>query len=354
MFEKLWALIAIPLGYVMKYCYILAHDVMNLPVAYLWALLFFTILTKILLFPLSINQQKQTAKMAALKPMLDEIQKTYAKDPKRQQEETYRLQEEVGYNPMSGCLPLLIQFPILFGLVEVIYKPLTYMLQLPSELVTKLTEIVNTIPGAVSSNSRFIETNIIEQVKTNISAFSSVTSNPEYTEWIDKITNLDMSIGSMNLWDVPSIKQPSLVWLVVLFSISTMVLSSFISMKNSGSADAQGARQARTMMISMALLFAVFSFSYPAGFSLYWGFSNLVVIGQSFLLKKIINPEKLREKVMQEMKEKRKSAKKSTMTTVKVKDPETGEIVEKTLSKSELEKLRLQKARELKDSPYDS
>ncbi|MDO4565701.1 MAG: YidC/Oxa1 family membrane protein insertase [Oscillospiraceae bacterium] len=351
MFQQIWDLIAIPLGFIMKYCYIFVHDILNLPIAYIWALFLFTLITKILLFPLSLKQQKSSAKMAAFQPLMADVQKTYANDKKRQQEEMLKLQEEMGYNPMSGCLPLLIQFPIIFGLIEVIYKPLTYMLTVPAELVSELTSITNSL--VTTSNTRLIETSIIEQIKTNIGAFSSLTANPEYADWIERIANLDMSIGSINLWDVPSLQNPSLVWLIPAFSVVTMLASSLINLRTSGSADAQGGAQSRVMMIVMSLMFAVFSFMYPAGFSLYWAFQNIILIGQSFLLKRIVDPEKLKEQMRLEMEEKKKSAKKKKKNIVKIKDEKTGEVIEKELSVAELEKLRLQKARTLKDSPYD-
>ncbi|MEG2083769.1 MAG: YidC/Oxa1 family membrane protein insertase, partial [Oscillospiraceae bacterium] len=247
----------------------------------------------------------------------------------------------------------------IFHLEILIYKPLSYMLTVPKELVQKLTEITTqlmTAGGATISatTTRMIETNVIEQVKTNIGAFSSLTANPEYAEWINKISNLDMSIGSANLWNTPSIKEPSLLWLVVIFSVVTMLLSSFISMKTSGGMDAQGGSQGKMMMIMMSVMFAVFSFMYPAGFSLYWGFQNLIIIGQSLILKKMVDPEKLKEQTALEMEEKKKAAKKKSIKTIKIVDEKSGEVVEKEISAAELEKLRLQKARELKDSPYDN
>lgn len=348
MLNSIWGIIAVPLGYIMKYCYQFFKDILNLPLAYVWALLLFTIITKALLFPLSLKQQKSTAKMAAITPLMDEIKKTYAKDQRKQQEAMAKLQEEMGYNPLSGCLPLLIQFPIIFGLVEVIYKPLTYMLTIPKDIVAKLTELLGTVPA---NQARYVETKIIEMVQNpdNASRLGGIAN-----EWIAKIQDLDMSIGSINLWDTPSIKEPSLLWLIPIFSVVTMLLSSLISMKTSGNADVQGAGQAKTMTITMSLMFAVFSFMYPAGFSLYWGFSNLVIIGQSFLLKKLVDPAKLKAQALAEMEEKKKSAKKKNKKVVKVKDEKTGEIVEKEITAAELERLRLQKARELKDSPYDS
>lgn len=352
MLNSIWGIIAIPLGYIMKYCYIFLNDILGWRgIAYIGALFLFTLITKALMFPLSLKQQKSTAKMAAMKPLMDEVNKTYAKDKKKQQEEMLKLQEELGYNPMSGCLPLLIQFPILFGLVEVIYKPLTYMLTIPKDIIAKLTALLGTVPA---NETRYVETKIIELVQTAVGSGDTGSLSAIPAEWIEKIAGLNMSLGPIHLWDTPSIKEPSLLWLIPVFSVATMLLSQLITLKTNGSMDAQGAGQTRTMTIVMSIMFAVFSFMYPAGFSLYWGFSNIIIIGQSFLLKRIYDPEKLKAQALAEMEEKKKSAKKKKKTVVKVKDEKTGEVVEKELTAAEIERLRLQKARELKDSPYDS
>ena len=344
--SSIWGIIAIPLGYIMEWCYKL---VQNLPLAYVWALLLFTIVTKIILFPLAIWQQKGTAKMSAIQPLMMDIQKTYAKDQQRQQQEMAKLQEEMGYNPLSGCLPLYVQFPILFGLVEVIYKPLTYMLRLPSALITLLTDRTTQLMAGTTVNARLIETSIIEQIKNNWGAFSDIVT--QYPNEMATLKNFDMSIGSINLWQKPTLSF-SLMLLIPLFSIVTMLLSTLISQKTAGTATQQTGSM-KGMMIAMSAMFAIFSFTYPAGFSLYWGFQNIVLIFQSLILRKMINPEKYKEEAAAKLEAARKAKKKNAVKTVKVKDEQTGAVQEKNLSNAELDKLRLQKAREQDDARYN-
>ena len=345
--SSIWTFIAVPLGYIMRWCYAL---VKNLPWAYVWTILLFTIATKLLLFPLAIWQQKGTARMSAVSSLMQQVQKTYAKDKNRQQQEMQKLQEEMGYNPLSGCLPMLVQFPIIFGLVEVIYKPLTYMLRLPSELLTLLTNKTVELTGIelTSATSRLIETNIIEQVKSNWGAFSELTT--QFPNEMGMLHQFDMSIGSINLWEKPTFAF-NLMLLIPLFSVVTMLISSLISAKAAGTQNQPGS--GKVMMITMAAMFGVFSFTYPAGFSLYWGFQNIVLIFQSMLLRKMINPDKYKAEVLEKYEESKKKRKKKTTATVKLKDAATGEVVEKELSLGELEKLRLQKARELDEERYN-
>ena len=88
--------LAVPLGYVMRAIY---GAVQNYGVA----IILFTALVKVCLLPLTIHQQKSTAKMSVFSPMIQDIQKKYAKDQERAQEEMMKLQEEYGFSPTAGC-----------------------------------------------------------------------------------------------------------------------------------------------------------------------------------------------------------------------------------------------------------
>ncbi len=347
--SSIWGIIAIPLGWIMNYCYIFVNDILHMPLAYMAALFLFALITKALMFPLSLKQQRSSAKMAAFQPLINEINKTYAKDPNKRNQEIQKLYDEVGYNPMSGCLPMLIQFPIIFGLVEVIYKPLTYMLRIPADVISSITEIVEG-SAFFGGNARFIETDVISAVKGAPELFSSLGAAAG--EYIDRIADLDMTIGSLNLWERPTLGF-NLMLIIPLFSVGMMLLSSFVSMKLSGQSDASGAAAGKGMLIFSTVLFGVFSFTYPAAFSLYWGFQSLIIILQSFLLRRICDPVKLRKQAMEEMQAKRKAKKaaKTAVKKVKIKE-ESGEVVEKEISGSELMKLRLQRARELDEERY--
>lgn len=83
------------------------------------AIIVFTIIIRIALLPLSIKQTKSTAKMGAIQPEMKKVQAKYKSDPQKSQQEVMKLYKENGVNPMGGCLPMLIQMPILFALFAV-------------------------------------------------------------------------------------------------------------------------------------------------------------------------------------------------------------------------------------------
>lgn len=88
-------------------------------VAYGLAIVIFTIIVRLILLPLNIKQMKSTQKMSELQPEVKKLQDKYKNDPQRAQQEMMKLYKEYGVSPFSGCLPLLIQMPILFALYYV-------------------------------------------------------------------------------------------------------------------------------------------------------------------------------------------------------------------------------------------
>ena len=353
--SSIWDIIAIPLGFIMRYCYIFVNDILHLPIAYVFALFLFTLITRAMLFPLSIKQQRSTAMMAAYKPMIDEIQKKYANDRQKQQEEMMRLQQEYGYNPMSGCLPMLIQLPIMFGLIRVIYNPLRFMLSIPSNVITALTEKANAIMLAAGQtvNPQYIQNKVVELAQSSPNTFANLAVDgvtaEQMSHYIDKIENFNMSLGSINLYETPSFKAISWILIIPILSIVTMLLSTWITSKLSGQGKAAG-KQMMPMMLVSVVMFGAFSFMYPAGFSLYWAMSNIVLIIQAVILKKMVDPEKVAAEVQQQMEAKKKQRRAKEVVKIKL---DTGETKEVVMKGEELNKMRLQKARERDAQRYD-
>ena len=117
-----------PLGWIMYVCYLIVKN-------YGLALILFTLITKALQLPLAIKQQKSMMKTAIFKPQMDTLQRKYKNNREKLNEEMMKLYEKEHYNPMSGCLPTLISFPILFGMIDVIYKPITHIIRPGSGII---------------------------------------------------------------------------------------------------------------------------------------------------------------------------------------------------------------------------
>lgn len=100
-------------------CYLLVQNVG-------WAIILFTLIVRIAMFPLNLRQQKNTAISQLFMPRVKEIQTKYKNNQQKQQEELAKLQKE-GYNPTGGCLSIILTFIILGGVIDVVYRPMTHM-----------------------------------------------------------------------------------------------------------------------------------------------------------------------------------------------------------------------------------
>ena len=113
-------IIAKPIGYLLALIYRLVGN-------YGISLIILTVIVKLVLYPMYAKQIKSTANMSDMSEKAKEIQNRYANDKEKMNEEMQKLYAETGFNPMSGCLPMLIQFPIIMGLFALLRNPKKYM-----------------------------------------------------------------------------------------------------------------------------------------------------------------------------------------------------------------------------------
>ena len=129
--------IAIPMGTILKFIYDnIAFQNYGI------AIILFTVGIKSLLLPLTIKQVKSTSKIEKLQPQIQEIQNKYKDDKEKQSAELIKIYQENGIKPTAGCLPLLLQMPILFSLYYVISQPLKYMAGKSPEIITQLYDLI--------------------------------------------------------------------------------------------------------------------------------------------------------------------------------------------------------------------
>ena len=163
------SIIAIPLGWIMKGLYYVVKN-------YGIALLLFTFVTRLIVFPLAIKQQKSTAKMALLTPELEKIKKKYGKNQQKMQEEQMALYAKTGINPMASCLPMIITMVILFALIPIIYGPLTYISNANKD---DLNNSNNLIAGLYVVSSEMNENKNVEYVEDEIGKLTLTDSEKD-------------------------------------------------------------------------------------------------------------------------------------------------------------------------------
>lgn len=330
-----------PLGYVMEWIYKLIPN-------YGWDIILFTLLITVIKIPLQLNQQKSMARMSAFQPMVAEIQKKYRDKPEKQQEELMKLQEQ-GYKPTAGCMPMLVNFLVMFGVIEVVYRPLQRIFHIGADALTAAGEALTAMGISFTTVTR--DTNIIAQVIAGESTVSSCFT-PDQVATITEFGQ-HMDFFGIDLTRVPqySLAAENLPLLILpVLAIVTMFLSTHISMKASGQ-EMQGSM--KLTMYMMPLMYLFFCFTFPLAFSLYYVISNIVMTVQTQVMRKFYDPEKMRKDVEAEIAAKRKQEKRGVKnTTITVTDPKTGMTVEKNLSASEMNKRRLEYARQLDAERY--
>lgn len=312
-FSSFWDIIAIPFGYVMQFFNWICGG------HYLLSLLLFAVAVKLVTLPLSINQQKNQIKMAQLRPKMMLIEQKYAGSnsqaaQQKKQEEIMALQQQEGYSPLSGCLPLLIQFPVIIALYRIIRMPLKYIAQLSDATIVDLYNKLH--PDAVIEK--------FDKIANQFSFINELRQNPalleEYNISIDSLPNLQV-------WGIDFGSNPTLKfweagingWMILIPIIcgALAYLSTFIMRKLNGSDPTvdQNPQQKSSMTIMnlmMPLMSVWICFITSGAIGVYWVYTSLLGILQSVILAKVMpipryTPEQIAE-IQKALKKKGKGA----------------------------------------------
>ena len=164
------------------------------------AIVLFTIITKILLFPISYKQQKNTLRMQLIQPKLKKLQAKYKDKPQELQQAQMQLYQEEHVNPMSSCLPMFLQFFLLFGVLDVVYKPLTHILHYSKSVISRVVEISTGILGdsvAKQYTGLRQELGVLKAFQDNPSAFSNVDTfdTSKVSDFMEHFTVFGLNLG---------------------------------------------------------------------------------------------------------------------------------------------------------------
>lgn len=199
------------------------HSVFNNPnLSYGLTIILVTIIIRLILFPLNYKQIKSSVKMSEMQPKLQKLQERYKNNPQKYQEEMMKLYKENGVNPMGGCLPLLLQWPILIALYYVF------------------------------NNLATIDPEITNVTFLGLKLMGIPTSNP-------------------GTWILPILSG-------VLTYISTAVTTAKVD-------DSPQAKQTRNMSIFMSIFITYMGFKFSTALVIYWVTNSLFQIGQTLLMK---------------------------------------------------------------------
>ena len=285
------------LGYVMYGCMWLVNG------NYVIALLLFAIVMQILLCPFGIKQQKNMIKQAYLRPREMAIRKKYAGRNDRttlqkMQNEIMQLQQEAGYSPLAGCLPMLLQLLLIFPIYSVTIRPLQFVVHLSENACIALAKIA----GIATDSSSY-------QIKlagwlNNPENLKSVPATYKL-EGVEEVVKLGEELGgtttfpsvslfgqdlSVDPWDAFG---QSYWWLVFipLLNLAFMYVSQYLSRKfqyqNTLQEQANGQMTSlKIMMLVMPLMTMVITFNFAAVIGIYWIFRTILSMAQQYILYK--------------------------------------------------------------------
>jgi YidC/Oxa1 family membrane protein insertase len=236
------------------------------------AIAIFTVLIRLVTLPLNLRQQKTSIRMQEMQPQIQAVQKKYKDNPAKMQEEF----KKIGYNPaesLTGCLPLLLQFPILIGL----YRAIIVLLGSTPLSLLELTDRVYV--------------------------------------WVDDVVNLSSALPIPNKFLWLNLAQPDPIYILPVLVFATMFISQKLLMPAKKKEDDKKGKQQKdenpmagmtqSMQYTMPIMFGFFSLSFPAGLSIYFVLSNIIGIGQGYLTRMNMAKEK-------EMAEMRKNGRQPT------------------------------------------
>lgn len=292
------------------------------------AIIIFTVLVRLAMLPLTVKQQKSAAKMQEIQPLINDIQKRYKDDKEKLNQELMKVYQEHNYNPASGCLPLLIQMPILLTLYWVIAQPLKFMLGKTEEARTAIVNVAakaqvavnslladpkvpTTVEDVIKSWGTYSEIKALNYFNENPEALSQVSGFLDKTELIDFKSFLGLNLGEIATYNPQIVFGPQwkvyvpLLILVLLATVTTFISTKLAMPKNNGQQGGAAGCSSNSMLLMGPVMTLYFSFMMPAGVILYWMAGYVFAIFQQLYL----NKQRDKAAALKEAAEKEKAAK---------------------------------------------
>ena len=283
-------LIVRPLGMLLNVIY-------NTVGSYGLAVILFALLVKIIILPIAYHGKKGMLRMNKLQGQMQQIQKKYANNKVKINEEISKLYEKEGVSPMSGCLPSFLPLPIMMGLYYAVVKPMSFMMGLSGGAPDTPTGDINLLAQKVGieitqQNSYTVQTEIAQACNK---FFHNGKLDAEIASLSDNIKNLlqpmNFDLFGLDLSVKPTLTLSVLLLIPILSGLSAF-LSSWILQKmqnnNNNGANAQMQGSMKTIMYIMPLMSVYFAFQFPAAIGIYWIANNVFTCIQEIILTKII------------------------------------------------------------------
>jgi YidC/Oxa1 family membrane protein insertase len=336
-------------------------------------IIIFTLVTRLLLTPLQLSSQRTSRGMSRIQPEMQRIQNKYKNKKDQESQLQYSNEMKALYkrykiNPLSGCLPLLIQFPLIIALFNVLREPAKYITRLGQQYTTIAEGIMSNVsdyPQLLEGFRKAITTNTRHEYDlSNISDLSQFLSHLNSGQWKEFLSKMSVDAQSIleptlkvkeqlevflgvNLVDTPALLIKEGMWLAILvpviagastFIFSKITMASSTAMQQTA-ANADGTKQAnpqesmmKTMNIMMPVMTAMFSYTMPIGLAVYWIAGNIIMMGQQWFVNKIVARQ---EAKLEEQLKKEREAEEKEKKVVKKKVIKKVPVQKKTTEENE-------------------
>lgn len=292
--ESFWDIFYAPIGWLMRVCYGLVPN-------YAVALLIFAVIIKVVLIPLGIKQQRNSIKQSKMHPYEKALVKKYQidkipKNPQLQSEaekvryqkynaEKGELYERLGFNPLSGCLPLLIQLPVVILVYNVVRNPLRYICGLSKDMVAKIKEVA-AVATEISAE-KIDEITALRAMRENFSAFSSIEGLEITADQLPNfnVFGLDMTVTPQGASAI-YLLIPLITFVVVFVSGKLTRMFSYQPPRDESNASAE--MSMKIMNLTMPLMTVFFTFTIPSIVGIYWIYQNILGVVQQIVMSKVI------------------------------------------------------------------
>ena len=256
------------------------------------AILIFTIILRIIQFPMQIKSQKNMAGNMRLQSKQKELQEKYGKDKARLNEELSKLYEKENINPMGGCVTSIVPMFLLMGVYWTIRNPLTNTLHISADSVDQAMAYLKSLPviGA-AVNDYYGQINLIgyfSAIKDNLDCFTDadITKIETFAE--------GFKLFGMNLLDAPNTH--GIFSLYILFPVLCFVTSfgtSFVTMRMNGASLKGQQGCMNSMFLMMPIMSAWIAYTVPSAMGLYWIYSSIIGFISTIILHKFYNAESM-------------------------------------------------------------
>jgi len=293
-------ILGVPLGYIVYYAYAITGN-------YALAILLFTLLVKIIMYPVNVVTHKNALRLLNMQPKLDIIKKRCAGDKKLLNEEQYNLFEKEKYNPSVGILPMLIQLVLVMGVIQVMYNPLQHLMHFNADVISAITNAANSLfETSVGSAEQIRALNAISNPANAVVFENALAGFSDSNGIIAAAQSVNLDFFGVNLGEVPSFTNLATLVIPLFSGLSALALCAIQSYISPGALGNSKATNIGLTVFNIAFSF-YFAIAMPLGVGLYWTASNLLTILSLFVLNAMYNPKKLAGEALDYMNARRKT-----------------------------------------------